>query len=272
MNCSEMSATQEESTNQNRSSAPRDQKLENGGTQPPTPRELDGEQGAVDSSKTWIDDPQTSAVRTSANMYHSGEQENYVDDTRVQMNTLLNGNSGQIQEGGHPQGTSSGYKALQWLTHKVPIYWILISSVFFALIAVNVGTAIYFQSTSKSEPLCPADWILVNRSCYYLSDSKKNFTDSQMLCNNYGGSLVMIRNNTKEDLNKLNTHDDFWIGLRRDENEWKWVDGTDYTEEVEEYRNDTRLDCAFLNRKRMALDCATSRRFICSKTASGVNT
>lgn len=169
-------------------------------------------------------------------------------------------------------GATAPRKALQCLSHNVPFYWIAISIVS-VLIAVIAGTAIYFGSVSKSEPLCPAwcpaDWILVNGRCYYLSDGKKNWTDSQRLCNKYGGSLVIIRNNTKEDLKKLNTHDDFWIGLRRDQNKWKWIDGTDYTEEVEEYRDDIGLNCTYLNGKIMALDCATTRRFICSKTASG---
>ncbi|XP_077345252.1 C-type lectin domain family 2 member H-like [Lithobates pipiens] len=186
----------------------------------------------------------------------------------IEMN-VSNGTSNGINK----PGATASRKALQCFTHNVPCYWIPISIVF-VLVSVIVGTAIYVWSTSKSEPLCPAwcsaDWILMNGSCYYLSDGKKNWTDSQRLCNNYGGSLVIIRNNTKEDLKKLNTHDDFWIGLGRDQNKWKWIDGTYYTEEVEEYRDDIGLNCAFLNSKIMALDCATHRRFICSKTASGV--
>ncbi|XP_040204160.1 C-type lectin domain family 2 member D-like isoform X2 [Rana temporaria] len=116
---------------------------------------------------------------------------------------------------------------------------------------------------------CPTDWIQLSSRCYYLSDNRRAWNASEEFCNSHGASLLVIMDNTKKDLDKLNTHGDFWIGLRRDQNKWKWVDGTDYDGKVEGYQNGRQLHCAHRNEGIGALDCSTQRLFICSKTARG---
>ncbi|KAM5165025.1 uncharacterized protein ACMZJ9_007435 [Mantella aurantiaca] len=166
-----------------------------------------------------------------------------------------------------------GHLATCWFFYKFKVpCWavILLLSVVIVLIGIFAPYVIHLHSQSLCHAECPSDWIHVSSRCYHLSQNKTTWIAAGDACNKHRAALVVITDNTMNDLNKLNINDDFWIGLRRDQNKWKWVDGSDYEQEVSDYRNDTRLNCAYMNGRIRALDCSTLRRFICIKTVRGL--
>ncbi|XP_072563479.1 uncharacterized protein [Paramormyrops kingsleyae] len=82
-------------------------------------------------------------------------------------------------------------------------------------------------------PRCPTGWISFNFKCYYVSDERKTWIDSQEDCRHKGADLLII-NSLKEEL-IFSKDQRAWIGLTDKEHEgtWKWVDGTPLTTRAE---------------------------------------
>uniref|UniRef100_A0A3B3ZU32 C-type lectin domain-containing protein n=1 Tax=Periophthalmus magnuspinnatus TaxID=409849 RepID=A0A3B3ZU32_9GOBI len=82
---------------------------------------------------------------------------------------------------------------------------------------------------------CPTGWRSHMYSCYYTSETKKNWKNSREYCKNKGADLAVIT--SQEEMvfiNGLYSSDkEVWIGLSDDgiEGHWTWVDGTPITEQ-----------------------------------------
>uniref|UniRef100_A0A3P9IFS1 C-type lectin domain-containing protein n=1 Tax=Oryzias latipes TaxID=8090 RepID=A0A3P9IFS1_ORYLA len=82
---------------------------------------------------------------------------------------------------------------------------------------------------------CPKDWIQFQESCYFfynLNSQWKPWNESQQLCQNMKSDLVVISSLEEQTFikNTIQYYFDFWhgywIGLRKVNNIWIWVDGT----------------------------------------------
>ncbi|XP_020796927.2 C-type lectin domain family 4 member M-like [Boleophthalmus pectinirostris] len=77
---------------------------------------------------------------------------------------------------------------------------------------------------------CPAGWRSHMFSCYYTSETKKNWKNSRDYCKNRGADLAIIT--SREEMAFINglysSDKEVWIGLSDDgiEGHWTWVDGT----------------------------------------------
>ncbi|KAM9363506.1 C-type lectin domain family 4 member E-like [Symphorus nematophorus] len=77
---------------------------------------------------------------------------------------------------------------------------------------------------------CPDYWIRFGKSCYFISTSSKNWSDSKKFCKDRDAHLVIISNDEEQKfVSSLKQR--VWIGLTDEETEgvWKWVDGTEVT-------------------------------------------
>ncbi|XP_076027221.1 uncharacterized protein LOC143016666, partial [Genypterus blacodes] len=80
---------------------------------------------------------------------------------------------------------------------------------------------------------CPSGWEKFQSSCYYISKSQKNWTESRQECLLSGANLVIINSRGEQAFLK-DLQDRFWIGLSDLDNEgqWRWVDGTGLTDGI----------------------------------------
>uniref|UniRef100_A0A8D3CLA6 C-type lectin domain-containing protein n=1 Tax=Scophthalmus maximus TaxID=52904 RepID=A0A8D3CLA6_SCOMX len=88
----------------------------------------------------------------------------------------------------------------------------------------------------SSSKRCPANWIEMNRRCYFMSSERRTWDDSRTDCQIKGADLVVINS----ELEQFISFDKFvrsfpspvWIGLSDEEKEgeWKWVNGSVVTE------------------------------------------
>uniref|UniRef100_A0A3Q3IXD6 C-type lectin domain-containing protein n=1 Tax=Monopterus albus TaxID=43700 RepID=A0A3Q3IXD6_MONAL len=80
---------------------------------------------------------------------------------------------------------------------------------------------------------CDTDWRKFDISCYFISNIKKNWTDSRKACMAQGADLVVIDSRDEQVFvhGLLQTGQNAWIGLTDSvqEGTWMWVDGTPLT-------------------------------------------
>ncbi|KAA0703740.1 C-type lectin domain family 4 member M CD209 antigen-like protein 1 [Triplophysa tibetana] len=71
-------------------------------------------------------------------------------------------------------------------------------------------------------------WIYYNFSFYYISSELKTWNYSREDCKERGGDLVIIKSKEQQEFIQNATagygFDPFWIGLRKEEGLWKWID------------------------------------------------
>ncbi|XP_060772574.1 C-type lectin domain family 4 member M-like isoform X2 [Neoarius graeffei] len=122
-------------------------------------------------------------------------------------------------------------------------------------------------------------WTYFSSSFYYISQIKKNWTESRQDCRERGADLVIIKSGEEQEfiLNLVGSSRNAWIGLsdRDTEGEWKWVDGTPlttvYWSDGEPNNNNGDEDCAenFNSSDRKGwndLPCSRNQLWICEKS------
>ncbi|XP_012511093.1 PREDICTED: C-type lectin domain family 10 member A [Propithecus coquereli] len=84
-------------------------------------------------------------------------------------------------------------------------------------------------SAGSERTCCPLNWVEHAGSCYWFSRSGKPWPEAEKYCQLESAHLVVI--NSREEQNFVQKHLGFfytWMGLSDTEGVWKWVDGTDY--------------------------------------------
>ncbi|XP_078526810.1 asialoglycoprotein receptor 1-like [Lissotriton helveticus] len=80
---------------------------------------------------------------------------------------------------------------------------------------------------------CPEDWVEFSGSCYFFSKEGRSWEDSKKFCASESPGAYMVVLNTaleQEFVEKRTIPRYTWIGLTDVDGDWKWVDGTSYTD------------------------------------------
>ncbi|XP_052411389.1 CD209 antigen-like protein C [Carassius gibelio] len=134
---------------------------------------------------------------------------------------------------------------------------------------------------------CPEDWKHFNGSCYYVSEYRRSWSDSQTNCKRQGGHLAIILTAEEQtfiwNLLPRGYWNAFWFGISdaRVEDDWYWVDGTKLVGgfwEDGEPNNHINEDCGYMIKtdvlSRVAIKswydapCHMSLPWICEKPVS----
>lgn len=129
---------------------------------------------------------------------------------------------------------------------KVRLIPVLVIITITIIIVVIIIAAVVPRSGEKSttgteNPMyryaeCMDDyWIYYKGKCYYFSDKRDTWNNSQNYCKSHNSSLAII--DSKKELDFLNRHkrnENYWIGLSRvkDVSNWTWTNDTPYTETI----------------------------------------
>ncbi|XP_056342379.1 C-type lectin domain family 4 member D-like [Oenanthe melanoleuca] len=90
------------------------------------------------------------------------------------------------------------------------------------------------QGTDRGWMCCPEGWRRFQRSCYFLSSDKMNWTESQQNCTGMGSQLVVINSKAEQEflskqIKRSPQRKNFYIGLFvAKEGPRQWVDKTPY--------------------------------------------
>ncbi|XP_050992891.1 CD209 antigen-like protein C [Labeo rohita] len=134
---------------------------------------------------------------------------------------------------------------------------------------------------------CPEEWKHFNGSCYYVSEFRRSWSDSQSYCKRQGGHLAIILTAEEQtfiwNLLPRGYWNAYWFGIsdQKVEDDWYWVDGTKLVGgfwEDGEPNNHINEDCGYMIKtdvlSRVAIKswydapCYMSLPWICEKLVS----
>ncbi|KAL3060038.1 hypothetical protein OYC64_014601 [Pagothenia borchgrevinki] len=117
---------------------------------------------------------------------------------------------------------------------------------------------------------CPGGWLRYGPSCFYLSNFRLSWEESQRNCSSNGGSLAVIANKGLQYYLTKKGKLSYWIGLRQTATTWTWEDKTELTESY--WADDGSAgDCGILISDKPAeknwiqYSCEGSTYFICQQ-------
>ncbi|XP_062396233.1 CD209 antigen-like protein E [Sardina pilchardus] len=124
------------------------------------------------------------------------------------------------------------------------------------------------------ESPCESGWKYFNYRCYLYKAESKTWTESRQVCQNHGADLAVV--NTKEEQSFIGSLSSVgWIGLRRQNHCWSWVDKTELCKGtgfwVPGQPNDNEENCVLFLRNANPTTtwhdypCSTKHSFICQK-------
>ncbi|XP_075207699.1 killer cell lectin-like receptor subfamily B member 1B allele B [Anomaloglossus baeobatrachus] len=127
--------------------------------------------------------------------------------------------------------------------------------------------------TSGGCLLCPYHWRLHGDQCYYYSDiTVRNWSQSRDDCKMMGADLLVIKNQKQQEFIQSSlrqqVEDTYWIGLHRDGDVWRWVDGGQYNSSLFEIKTQSLGHCVSMTRSGYYEgNCNSTNRWICVKKA-----
>uniref|UniRef100_A0A8C3S165 C-type lectin domain-containing protein n=1 Tax=Chelydra serpentina TaxID=8475 RepID=A0A8C3S165_CHESE len=129
------------------------------------------------------------------------------------------------------------------------------------------GPAVVLRPDPPAGPCCLDGWVGYQGKCYYFSEAKKNWNNSQSHCSALGASLAVI--DSEQEMMFLLRYKgklDHWLGLWREQDldqPWKWANGTKFNNQFE-IRGGGH--CAYLSDGFVGSSrCSSFTKWICSK-------
>ncbi|KAJ4921284.1 hypothetical protein JOQ06_026228 [Pogonophryne albipinna] len=127
----------------------------------------------------------------------------------------------------------------------------------------------------KCQP-CQKGWLLTEPSCYAYNNvqppNRKTWEEAQEDCSGKNSDLAVAHNSEEKEAINTNSfgYRGFWIGLRVEDGEWKWVDGSDLTDSSWIAAPFDVLCAVLYKGKWVSMRCGEKRQWICQKKALSV--
>ncbi|XP_077311750.1 killer cell lectin-like receptor subfamily B member 1B allele B [Lithobates pipiens] len=97
--------------------------------------------------------------------------------------------------------------------------------------------------------VCPDGWLCHRENCYYFSSDGeyRTWKESREVCEEMGADLLVIEDREQQEfINRSSKANDvFWIGLYRDGDGWRWVDGRLYNTSLFQISGKSSGDCVW---------------------------
>ncbi|KAJ4921279.1 hypothetical protein JOQ06_026223 [Pogonophryne albipinna] len=131
-------------------------------------------------------------------------------------------------------------------------------------------------NTDKKCKACQKGWLLTEPSCYAYIDAqspnRKTWEEAREDCKGRNSDLAVAHDSEEKEAintNSFGPHG-FWIGLRVEDGEWKWVDGSDLTDSSWIAAPFDVLCAVLYKGKWVSVSCGEKHQWICQKKALSV--
>ncbi|XP_054637795.1 C-type lectin domain family 12 member B-like isoform X2 [Dunckerocampus dactyliophorus] len=125
---------------------------------------------------------------------------------------------------------------------------------------------------------CEHGWVYFQSSCYLINNAeranRRTWEDARQSCYDESSDLAVVENQAHMKFISDNSWSSggtlgYWVGLRVEDGQWKWANGSEATKEWKPKDEDSRNACAISVRSEglKAVRCSTTQRWICKKTA-----
>ncbi|XP_023185999.1 CD209 antigen-like protein E [Xiphophorus maculatus] len=137
------------------------------------------------------------------------------------------------------------------------------------------------ENSESRHSSCPKGWIHSQSSCYAVNDAvprnQKTWEEAQEDCIRKGSDLTIVGNEEEKKFVDGTSWKDgdglikgFWIGLRDEGGKWKWMDGSDLTNQAwinQQPATDGQCVTSLQNREWTSVSCTKRNGWICEKKA-----
>ncbi|XP_063054868.1 CD209 antigen-like protein D isoform X2 [Engraulis encrasicolus] len=117
---------------------------------------------------------------------------------------------------------------------------------------------------------CGEGWTEFQGFCFFLSRTRNTWLDSRADCQSKGGDLAVIDQDSIKTFLSQKAKDLYWIGLRRSDTHWTWVDHS--AAGPGNWSTKPGQDCVYMDGNAKASrswkteDCSSVTYYICQKT------
>ncbi|XP_073451694.1 killer cell lectin-like receptor subfamily B member 1B allele B [Aquarana catesbeiana] len=121
--------------------------------------------------------------------------------------------------------------------------------------------------------VCPDGWLQHRENCYNISSSKvfRTWNESREVCEEMGADLLVIEDPEQQEFIKNSSREQthwFWIGLYRDGDGWRWVDGRLYNTGLFQQSQEFKGNCILKVAANYYMEnCQSKYSWICQKRA-----
>uniref|UniRef100_A0A3P9Q178 CD209 antigen-like protein E n=2 Tax=Poecilia reticulata TaxID=8081 RepID=A0A3P9Q178_POERE len=129
---------------------------------------------------------------------------------------------------------------------------------------------------------CQKDWLQSQSSCYVVNDAEpknqKTWEEARETCREKSSDLAVVGNEVEKTFLKekswVNSNiNGYWIGLGAEGGRWKWIDGSDLTNQTwiqQQPAIDGQCVTSLQNREWKSVRCTDKNAWICEKKALSV--
>ncbi|XP_075698758.1 C-type lectin domain family 2 member B-like [Rhinoderma darwinii] len=121
-------------------------------------------------------------------------------------------------------------------------------------------------ATGQVCELCPLNWDAFNGKCYFFSEERYKWAQSENNCEQRNAELISFENMEEQDfisrhIPLKNGH--FWIGLTKHESHWQWKRGGQFQGKISVTSEEHQ--CATYGKDLSAESCFNPNKWICKK-------
>ncbi|XP_047217788.1 C-type lectin domain family 4 member G-like [Girardinichthys multiradiatus] len=129
---------------------------------------------------------------------------------------------------------------------------------------------------------CQDGWLLLSPSCYAYNNAapsnQRNWESARDVCRTMNSDLTVVSNQPEKNyVNTISPADKdikgYWIGLRVEEGKWKWIDGSDLTNQAwmqQQSATDGQCVTSLQKQEWKSVRCNERNAWICQKKALSV--
>ncbi|XP_040599670.1 C-type lectin domain family 7 member A isoform X2 [Mesocricetus auratus] len=116
---------------------------------------------------------------------------------------------------------------------------------------------------------CHGRWSCCGENCYYFSEEEKTWDESDASCRRLGSHLAEIDNKEEQNFIQSQLNYSYWVGLRKNGNQFQWVNQKDRALSSNLYfrsTNSASADCGYLKPTYLSNSvCSRYLHYICEK-------
>uniref|UniRef100_A0A3B3VEI1 C-type lectin domain-containing protein n=1 Tax=Poecilia latipinna TaxID=48699 RepID=A0A3B3VEI1_9TELE len=171
--------------------------------------------------------------------------------------------------------TEQNVSQAQWIIDEY-------SLIIFILARPNVYSLISVVSERQCAS-CQKGWLHYQSSCYVVNNeaelkNQKTWEEAREDCRGKSSDLTVVGNEEEKTFLKGNSWVDkningYWIGLRAEGGRWKWINGSDLTNQAwipQQQATDGRCVTSLQNREWKSVSCTDKNAWICEKKALSI--